>query len=602
MSSFLPPSFNTAIFNSNAFAGGSYITKAQADLLYLNLASGQNLYMLDVVPGITQNSRALVYNSSGFINDLKVQATTGDLITLSASSITGRSSILHTVPNNSLESGIRGSNEGIFPNTFYRYSNGQFRFLQELSTGNATNYGSMSIIRDAGNQLSIASTDNVERANVLMTTLNNTLEIGVRNNTGSHPNSFYRHMNGNYRYVQNINGDATNFGRFTVNTSGSHLSLVNGSNTGFLEVSSSGILRIVDGLSMNLESTGLRIDSLGNTSAARSRLDLGSSISDRTLSIFNNGTAFYGLSANNNALQYQSNVNHLWTSGCTDASPLGTTIMSMNNTGSLTCYDNTIMKKGFFIERQVFSSSGRSGKGISAFYANSDPVAKVFAYDYSASTFNGLQLGNCLLVNGNGGGTVTIDNAVSASGSYPLTVSSWWPTSFGGSYGYLGPSGSGTGVGTGAADVSIYSNKRVWAQEFNAFSDGRLKENIKDLSEDDSIDFVRNVKPVSFTWKADKDKKRSIGYIAQSILKHGKFDELVSLGPDANLEEEIEIIDGNKFVSPEGHRFNVSYQSAVPILHSALASLFDYVEELTTDIEDLKKMLGKKISRGEARG
>lgn len=463
--------------------------------------------------------------------------------------------------------------------------------MNSLTTSSASVFNDvLTINKTTGDILTINSTDSNGRTTIKLSANGIDCEVGLRaNGASTAPSHYYRYGSGGYRFVQSmLTGDSINYGRNTINTSGSHLSLVNGSNTGFLEVSSSGILRIVDGLSMNLESTGLRIDSLGNTSAARSRLDLGSSISDRTLSIFNNGTAFYGLSANNNALQYQSNVNHLWTSGCTDGSPLGTTIMSMNNTGSLTCYDNTIMKKGFFIERQVFSSSGRSGKGISAFYANSDPVAKVFAYDYSASTFNGLQLGNCLLVNGNGGGTVTIDNAVSASGTYPLTVSSWWSTSFAGSYGYLGPSGSGTNVGTGAADVSIYSNKRVWAQEFNAFSDGRLKENIKDLSEDDSIDFVRNVKAVEFSWKADKDKKRSIGYIAQSILKHGKFDELVSLGPDQNLKEEVEIVDGKRFVSPEGYRFNVSYQSAVPILHSALASAYDLIEDLQDRLSALE--------------
>lgn len=580
MTSYDPPSLVSNIFNDNNFTSLSgTLNIATADRRYLRLTGGNvlgNCTFKNISMSALTTSDAITVNKD-----------TGDLLKLQATSITGRSSILHTVPNNSLETGIRGSNEGTFPNTFYRYSNGQFRFLQELSTGNAFNYGSVSIIRDAGNQLSIASTDNVERTNILMTTLNNTLEIGIRNNTGSHANSFYRHMNGNYRYVQNINGNSQHFGQFLVDTSGSHLSLKNGSNVGFMEINASNILRTVAGISVNQDVNGLRIDSIGNTASARSRLDLGSSASDKTLSLFNNTTSYYGISANNTALQYQSNANHLWTTGCTDALPLGNTIMSMNNTGSLVCYDNTVMKRGFFIERQPFSSTGRSGRGVSCFYASSDPVAKLFAYNYTTPAFEGLQLGNIMLCHG-ASQSVTIDNGVTIPGSYPLTVGNWFNTSFVGAYGFLSSSGAGTGGSTGSADVSIYSNKRVWAQEFNAFSDRRLKENIKDLSEDDSIDFVRNVKPVSFNWKADKDKKRSIGYIAQSILKHGKFDELVSLGPDQDLEEEVEIVDGNRFISPKGFRFNVSYQSAVPILHSALASAYDLIEDLQERLEKLE--------------
>lgn len=564
MSSFLPPSFNTSIFNSNAFAGGSYITKAQADLLYLNLASGENLYMLELTPGITQASRALVYNSSGSIDSLKIEKNTGDLITLTAIDSNGRSTINYSCVGINAELGLRASSASSYPSHMYIYGNGAYRQVQSMLTGALTNFGTM-MIDVTSDHLSFKNGSTTSKFSQSATTL--TLSSSVTSAT------------------LNLNAIG-----FNIDSSGSHLSFKNSSNTAFMELSGSNILRTIAGVSMNQDASGVRIDSIGNTSAARSRLDLGSSASDRTFSLFNNTTSYYGISANNTALQYQSNANHLWTTGCTDASPLGTTIMSMNNTGSLVCYDNTIMRKGFFIERQAFSSTGRNGRGISMFYANTDSVAKCFAYNYTTPAFEGLQLGNIMLCHG-ASQSVTIDNGVTIPGSYPLTVGNWFNTSFVGSYGYLSTGGAGTGSSTGSADVSIYANKRVWAQEFDAFSDRRLKENIKDLSEDDSIDFVRNVKPVQFNWKADKDKKRSIGYIAQSILKHGKFDELVSLGPDQDLEEEIEIVDGQRFISPKGFRFNVSYQSAVPILHNALASLFDYVEEITTDIEDLRKML-----------
>lgn len=466
------------------------------------------------------------------------------------------------------------------------------RLIGGILNGNLSINGVQTITSNSGDLITLNTTDSTGRSTVKYTTPSNTMEIGLRApSTGSYPSSYYRYMNGSFRYVQDAtSGQSQHFGQYIIDTSTSHLTLKNGSNVPFLETSGSGLFRIVNGsLALNLDVNGLRIDNSANS--ARSRIDLGSSASDRTISIFNNTTSYYGISANNNALQYSSNLNHLWTTGATDASPLGSTIMSMNNTGSLTCYDNTIMKKGFFIERQAFSSTGRSGRGISAFYANADAVAKIFAYDYGASSYNGLQLGNCMLVSGNSGGTVTIDNGVTTSGSYPLSVNSFFNTSFGGSYGYIGGGGAGTGVGTGACDVSIYANKRVWTQEVNAFSDRRLKENFNDISEDDAVDFIKNVKAKSYNWKTDKNKCTNIGYVAQDILKFGKFNSLVSLGPDEDLQEEI---DEDNFVSPAKHRFLVSYQAAVPVLHAAISQLIERIESLEEAANKPKRGRPKK--------
>ena len=557
----LPPYFPSEQFNSLAFQNGTNLTKADLDKLYLPLVSGKNLYLIDaIIPGTVSASKAVIVDASknitGF-NSIGISRTTGDLLSLTSTDASSRCSILMTAPSNSLEVGVRS--DGLYTGNYYRYANGAFRFVQNSTTGNSQHFGQF-LIDTSGSHL----------------TLKNGSEL-----------SLIEHGLSSLRISSSVCPALLSLTSIGVNisSSGSHLTLKNGVQSSFLEETSSGILRIISGLSVNLDSNGLRIDSLGNTASARSRLDLGSSAGDKGIALFNNTTSYFGISANNNALQYQSNVNHLWTTNCSDATPLGTTIMSMNNTGSLTCYDNTIMKKGFFIERQAFSSTGRSGRGISAFYASSDSVAKLFAYDYGATTFNGLQLGNCLLVNGNGGGTVTIDNGVTVSGSYPLTVSSWFTTSFGGSYGYIGGGGAGTGVGTGVVDVSIYANKRIWTQEVNAFSDRRLKENFKEIDEDDAVEFVKKIKPVSYNWKSDKNKNINIGYVAQDILKLRKFDSLVSLGPDEDLNEEI---DEDGLISPGKHRFLVSYQSAIPVLHAALKHALEEIEMLKLFIKKNK--------------
>jgi len=516
----LTPAFNTAIFNSRAFSSSGLISKSEADRLYLTKIAGKNLYMLDVVPGTTQASRALVYNSAGSLDAIKVARNTGDCLTLNTTDGNGRATILMTAPANTLEIGVRSDATGSFPGTYYRYSNGSYRFVQNCATGNSQH-----------------------------------------------------------------------FGQFVVDTSGSHLTLRNGVQTSFFEETATGILRTVSGISANLDANGLRLDVLGNTSSARSRLDLGDSISNKTFGIYNSGTAFYGLSANNTMLQSSSNGGFTWYSGATDASPINTLRMTLSSAGVVTTTENVIMPKGFFVQNTSFSGAGRTGIGLACHMANAS-FAELFCWDYTNSLWKDLKINNTMYVNG----TNSFVQIGSNPGNpiYPLSVSGNFTTSFGGAYGWLNASGAGSGTGTGSVPVTCFLQHRLWCSEVNAFSDRRLKENIEDLPEEDAIDFIRNVKPVSFNWRSDKDKKRSIGYIAQSILQHDKFPELVSLGPDDNLEEEVEIIGERKFVSPKGQRFNVSYQAAVPVLHSGLASAFDLIENLQEEIAALVARLDDK--------
>ncbi len=522
MSSFLPPSFNTAIFNSNAFQGGNYITKQQADLLYLNLASGENLYMLEVTPGITQASRALVYNASSSIDSLKIEKNTGDLLTISSTDANSRATIKFNCPTIDMEIGLRSSTTGTAPNNYYRYGSGGYRFVQSMVTG-----------------------------------------------------------------------DSINYGRLNIFTSGSHLSFTNGVVNALMEVTAGDQLRLVRGYAMNLNSTGLRLQS-ASTADARSALDMGQQVSDKVI-IFNEpqsaGGDVYSIGCNNTNMIFSSGSGHRFVKSNASPAINGSDLASIDGNGVLRVSNNTICTKGWFCPNSSFSNpSARVGIGLACHMANAS-FGELFAWDYTNNLWKDLKINNTMYVNGTN--SFVQIGANPGNPIYPLAVSGNFTTSFGGAYGFLNAGGAGSGTGTGSVPVTCFLQHRLWCSEVNAFSDRRLKENIKDLSEDDAIDFVRNVKPVSFNWKSDKDKSQAIGYIAQDVLKHNKFPQLVSLGPDGDLEEEIEIVNGRKFISPKGQRFNVSYQAAVPIIHSALASLFDYFEELTSDLEDLKKELAE---------
>jgi hypothetical protein len=140
-----------------------------------------------------------------------------------------------------------------------------------------------------------------------------------------------------------------------------------------------------------------------------------------------------------------------------------------------------------------------------------------------------------------------------------------------GSFGYINVSGL-TGTGSGTYDTSCYFVKRCVAQEFNAISDYRMKENIKELDLQYSIDFINNCKPVKFNYKGQTEK--SHGYIAQEVLKAG-FNDLISVVPSEGLEE---IIEEDGFVNPKDAKFSIANNDIIPILHMAIKYLYNKIE------------------------
>jgi hypothetical protein len=76
----LPPAWNPIKFNTSAFQGKIYLTKQEADGLYLSITAGKNLGLIDgITPGIVSASKAVIVDSSkniiGFNN---IQSATID--------------------------------------------------------------------------------------------------------------------------------------------------------------------------------------------------------------------------------------------------------------------------------------------------------------------------------------------------------------------------------------------------------------------------------------------------------------------------------------------------------------------------------------------
>lgn len=468
-----------------------------------------------------------------------------------------------------------------------------------------------------GDILTLSSSNTGARSTIKFVTDIQNWEVGTRGSTAVNPNSLYIY-NGSYKFVMNPTGDTQilsstdsssqttgclqltgglgvvkniyTTGALTIDRSGgSNLSLKNGANSAFLEVSSTNMLRMVAGggsMAMNLNSTGLVI---GNgTADPKCRLDLGATASNMTLSLFNNTSSYYGISANNNSLQYSAFNSHNWYSSCTNASPIQFNCMSLTSGGTLTTIENVVAGTGFWA-KQGFNSTGRSGNGVAVVMGNST-YGEVYSYDYGASQYKPIYIGNTMYVS-NSAQSVNIGGGINTA-LYPLEVRGSSSTTFS-PYGFLSSGGAGSGGSSGVVPVSIWAQNRIACTEFNAYSDRRLKENIKDLSSEEAILFVKELNPKSYNWKSDKNNI-SIGYIAQDILRLRKWDCLVSLSEDAELEEEI---DSDGFINPQGKRFQVSYQNAIPIIHQALKHSLEQIEKLSEQVDELRALLDSKSNK-----
>jgi len=174
-------------------------------------------------------------------------------------------------------------------------------------------------------------------------------------------------------------------------------------------------------------------------------------------------------------------------------------------------------------------------------------------------------------------GTTTLNGYVSINTGKTVTSSA--------SYGYLTTGGAGVYPGgSQSLSISLYATNRIWGQEIDAFSDERMKDIEGEITLEDGLKLVNNLKPITYRWKEGDDKNIKAGYSAQQVIKSG-FDHLVGIIPKEGLEETI---DEDGFVSPKDTQFSMNYDQVTPYHGVVIKHLLEEIEKLKKEINDLK--------------
>ncbi len=541
----LPPAFTSATFNSGAFSSGKYITKIDADRLYLPISASEGLaYVSGVTPGTASARKALIVDTNRSITNIGVIGSTvaagGDMITLTSSSTSARNAITFTTDTQIWEVGARASG-ALYPNSFYIY-NGAFDLVID-STGSTSLFNAT--------DSSSATTGCLK-------------------------------LSGGLGVVKNI----YTTGSLTVDRNGSQISIVNGGTSSLIEQSASpNILRLVNGFALNIGSLGCRIGSSSIT-AARYQLDFGSTASDIHIclnQVTAGVTGAYGFGANNSSLESHSGGDFTWYTGTLASGSLGTKRMTLSSTGNVSCVS------GHFTG---FTATGPTGPGLKIHYVSARSEGQIFSYDYTTSQYLTTAMGgqnNLTLSATNGFCNI---NTTNQTCSFPLSIfGSANATRSTGAYGFLNSGGAGNVGSASFTDrpFSLYtaSGILVASGEIDCFSDVRLKQNVVPIDESVCSRFIENVEPIKYQYKSSPDETH-YGFSAQQLMGL-KLEQLVGFtgyigegeggcsggapganGPFSIENQRIQCYDGDYIDIPSDVRLTVSMLDMIPILTKCL--------------------------------
>lgn len=137
---------------------------------------------------------------------------------------------------------------------------------------------------------------------------------------------------------------------------------------------------------------------------------------------------------------------------------------------------------------------------------------------------------------------------------------------------------------TSVSDVSLYAGARIWAREFNAHSDVRLKDVLGKLEVSEAKKFIDLVEPKKYKWISEGENGSvHIGLIAQDVAKAGFFGMLATYDNNNLKEEEY-----NGVMQPAGKQMLLDYNQIQPMLMVLVKDLYDQIDKLNNKIIQLE--------------
>ncbi len=591
MSSFEEPLYFSDVFNSKLFDYdvSNTLTIYDADRRYLAISGGTMIGQTIFNNQITVNATSIftgTVSMSAAVSLTAALTTTNtittnninDAININHSGTSGRSNIKFTNDvSDFLESGIRGS-LAANPRTHYWYSNGSYKLLMDLASGDIkiqsstqTSSYSTGCLQLAGG-LACSKLIYADSLKINSTTNSTSISTGSIITAGGIGCAKDIRTAGNitlnFGYMDQITSiflaqDVSSSGLLTYKSSDRSCYMQSGSVAGVYGYYNFG----ANGLFINRSN----FNPIGSC-AANSLLDFGTESHPFQINLYDGS---YGITAADNALQLLSGGTNGIYFGRGSGYTASSYDMQLTQNGSLTV--------GSSIRASGFNVAGFSGAGLELHYSS---YGQIYAYNRSTLLFRGLYLGNEIYLSG--GNTSIGIGAVASSWRLEVGTSNQNVSS----YGYLN---SGGGVGTsgssGSVAFSAYFQGRIAVQgEVDVLSDCRVKEGVRDISEDEATRFITRCMPKHYCFKTESNNELQYGYLAQDVAKAG-LDTLVVCREEKGLQE---LIDEDGFVSPRDTIMTISYQKIPALLHKYILMQDARIKRLE---EQLELLLSRPVVR-----
>lgn len=583
MSSFEEPLYFSDVFNSKLFDYdvSNTLTIYDADRRYLAISGGTMIGQTIFNNQITVNATSIftgTVSMSAAVSLTAALTTTNtittnninDSININHSGTSGRSNIrFQNDVLDYLESGIRGSGASN-ARTHYLFSNGAYRLLMNLSSGDisiqsttqTSSYSTGALQVSGGLAVSkLIYADSLKINSTTNATSSTTGSIITAGGIGSAKDI---KCGGNitlsaFGYLDQVStlylaSDVSSSGLLTYKSSDRSCYMQSGSVSGIYGYYNFG----ANGLFINRSN----FNPIGSCNA-NTLLSFGTESHAFQIDLYGGS---YGITAADNALQLLSGGTNGIYFGRASGYTATSYDMQLTQNGSLTI-GNSLRVSGF-------NTAGFSGAGLELHYSS---YGQIYAYNRSTLLFRGLYLGNEIYLSG--GNTSIGIGAVASSWRLEVGTSNQTVSS----YGYLNSGGSvGTSGSSGSVAFSAYFQGRIAVQgEVDVLSDRRVKEDIRDITEEEATRFITKCLPKHYCFKPETNNELQYGYIAQDICK-ANLDTLIVCREEKGLEETI---DEDGFLSPENTVFTVAYQKIPALLHKYILMQDARIKRLEEQLE-----------------